>query len=314
MMPKVTIVGAGHVGATAASLLLMKDSADVVLVDIAENIAKGKALDLMQMRSNERFKSTICGSGDYADTAQSDIVVITAGVPRRPGMTREDLIGVNAAILQNVLTSALPASPDALYLIVTNPLDIMVNLAFELSGLPASRLMGMGGVLDSARFVHAIAQATEAEPQSIEAMVIGAHGQGMVPLVSRATVKGQPLANILVNPQEQIAAIVQATVDGGAAVVELLQTGSAFYAPASSIVVMIEALLDCRSDPLSVCARLEGEYGIDGVFLCVPTRLGPHGVEQIVEFDLAPNELGQLQRSAQAVKEQLDKCRLTLSL
>jgi len=324
--PKVTIVGAGNVGATTASLLLLKDLADVVLIDVADGIAKGKALDLMHMRFNECYTSTVVGTGDYADTANSDIVVVTAGVARKPGMTREDLIGINSSIIRNVLEGALPASPDALYLFVTNPLDVMVNLAFHISGLPANRLFGMGGVLDSARFAHAIAQETGASPESIDALVIGAHGEAMLPLPRFSTVDGVSVTELL--DDVALERVARNTVQGGAAVVELLQTGSAFYAPAASIVRMIEAILcdtveasaatpataratisatvpAATPSPLSVCAHLNGEYGIDDVYMCVPARLGATGVVEVIELDLNETELAQLQSSAAAIKKQL---------
>jgi malate dehydrogenase len=318
--PKVTVVGAGNVGASTALLLLLKELADVVLIDVADGIAKGKALDLMHMRSNERFGPTVIGTGDYADTAGSNIVVVTAGVPRKPGMTREDLLNVNAGIVRSVLEGALPMSPDALYLFVTNPLDVMTNLAYHIAGLPKERLFGMGGVLDTARFIYAIARETGAEPAAIDALVIGAHGEAMVPLQRLATVDGTALPELL--SAERIEAVVRDTVQGGAAVVELLQTGSAFYAPASSIVQMVTEMLRPNSQPggqlsgqpsgrssgqpsgqpngrsdglpsgraLSTCARLEGEYGIDGVYMCVPALLGRNGVERVVELDLTPEE------------------------
>jgi malate dehydrogenase len=301
--PKVTIVGAGNVGASAALLLVLRELADVVLIDVADGVARGKALDLAHMRSIERFGSAVTGTGDYADTAGSDIVVVTAGVPRKPGMTREDLLGINAGIVRSVLEGALPASPDALYLFVTNPLDVMTNLAYRIAGLPRQRLFGMGGVLDTARFVHAIAQRTGAEPAAIDALVIGAHGEAMVPLPRLATVNDTPLPELLSG--EQIEAAVRDTVGGGAAVVELLQTGSAFYAPASSIVQMVSELLRPSGRLLSVCARLEGEYGIDGVYMCVPALLGKGGVERIVELDLTAEELTALRHSADSIKAQV---------
>jgi malate dehydrogenase len=224
--PKVTIVGAGNVGANAALLLLLKNIANVVLIDVVEGVAKGKALDIMQMRSNEQFGPRIVGTGDYADTKDSDIVVVTAGVPRKPGMTREDLLGVNSGIVKSVLAEALPASPNAIYIFVTNPLDVMTNLAARVSGLPKNRLMGMGGVLDTSRFTYAISQATGAEPAAIKCCVVGAHGEAMVPLPSLATVDGKPLTDLL--SADNIAQVVQDTVPGGAAVVNLLQTGSAY--------------------------------------------------------------------------------------
>jgi malate dehydrogenase len=301
--PKVTVVGAGNVGASTALLLLLKELADVVLIDVAEGVAKGKALDLLHMRSNEQFGPVVAGTGSYADTAGSDIVVVTAGVPRRPGMTREDLLDTNAGIVRSVLEGALPASPDARYLFVTNPLDVMTNLAFHIAGLPPQRLFGMGGVLDTARFVSAIARQTGAAPKDIDALVIGAHGEAMLPLPRLATVRGTPLPELL--DGDEIGLVVRNTVQGGAAVVELLQTGSAFYAPASSIVRMVSEILRPSGQILSVCARLEGQYGIEGVHMCVPARLGPGGVKQVVEIDLTPEECAELHNAANRNNAQL---------
>jgi malate dehydrogenase len=302
--PKVTVVGAGNVGASTALLLLLKGLADVVMIDVAEGVAKGKALDIMHMRSNEKFGPVIVGTGDYAATANSDIVVVTAGVPRKPGMTREDLLEVNANIVRQVIEGALSASPDAIYVFVTNPLDVMTNLAYRLSGLPKQRLMGMGGVLDTARFSYAIAQQTGATPDRIDALVVGAHGEAMLPLPRLSTVDGRPVTELL--DAAAVKQVVQNTVKGGAAVVELLQTGSAFYAPASSIVRMVEAILRNSGQVLSTCARLEGEYGIDDVYICVPARLDSSGVRQIIELDLTAEELSQIRSSAAAIKAQAD--------
>ncbi|MDR2196781.1 MAG: malate dehydrogenase [Coriobacteriales bacterium] len=302
-LPKVTIVGAGNVGANTALLLLLKGLANVVLVDVAGDLARGKALDLMHMRSNEQFGPTVIGTDDYDDTADSDIVVITAGLPRRPGMTREDLLDANAGIVRSVLNGALAASPDALFLFVTNPLDVMVNLAYALAGLPSERLFGMGGVLDTARFVHAISEATNSAPADIEALVIGAHGTEMVPLPRLATVEGTPLIERL--DTAGVERVVEETVGGGAAVVELLKTGSAFYAPASSVARMVAELLRPSGAILSVCARLEGHYGISDVYMCVPAILGTRGVERIVELELDAEELAALRNSANSIKAQL---------
>lgn len=301
--PKVTIVGAGNVGATTAMLLLNKELAHVVMIDVAEGVAKGKALDLMHMRGSEGFGPTIKGTGDYADTAESDLVIITAGMPRKPGMTREDLVEVNASILRSVVERAIPASPNACYLVVTNPLDVITNLAQQITSLPPHRLIGMGGVLDTARFTAAIAQETGAHPTEIEALVVGAHGEAMVPLPSLATVKGQPLLECV--DSAALDRIIEATVQGGAAVVRLLETGSAFYAPASAIAQMTEAILKDTGATLSCCARLNGEYSIEGISLCVPAILGHGGVREIKELPLSAEEMRQLQASAQSVKDQL---------
>jgi malate dehydrogenase len=301
--PKVTIVGAGNVGATTALLLLKKELCDVVLIDVVDGVAKGKALDLMHMRSNEKFGPTVIGTGDYADTKDSDVVVVTAGVPRKPGMTREDLLDVNAKIVKSVIDEALPASPNAIYLFVTNPLDVMTNLAADIAGIPHERLMGMGGVLDTARFTYAISQMTGADPADIDCMVIGAHGQGMVPLISHATVGGKDITSMLAD--DELSQIVKDTVNGGGAVVDLLKTGSAFYAPASSIARMVAAILNDTGEMLSTCAYLNGEYGTNDVYMCVPARLGKTGVRNVVELDLSEAERAQVEQAAESIKSQV---------
>ncbi len=301
--PKVTIVGAGNVGATAGLLLATKGVADVVLCDVVEGMPQGKALDIMHMRSIEKFGPRITGTNDYADTAGSDVVVITAGIARKPGMTREDLIGVNSSIMKSVIGQAMAASPNAVFICVTNPLDVMTQLAFQESGLPKARLMGMGGVLDSARYAFAIAEATGASVADIEAYAVGAHGAAMVCLPRFSTVCGQPLTEVL--DAEGVAACTERTVNGGAEVVALLKTGSAFYAPGASIARMVEAIVGDTHEVMSVCAYLEGEYGVDGAYMCVPVRLGAAGVEEVVEFDLNEAELAELQASAQTIKDQV---------
>jgi len=303
--PKVTIVGAGNVGATTALLLLQKEIANVVMIDVADGIAKGKALDLMHMRSNEHFGPSVIGTGDYGDTTNSDLIIITAGVPRKPSMSREDLIDINAAIMCSVLEEAIPASPDACYIIVTNPLDVLTNMAALLVDVPHNRLFGMGGVLDTARFTYAIAAETGANPAEIKALVIGAHGEAMVPIPSVTTVNGEPLTSVV--DAYALARIIEATVQGGAEVVRFLETGSAFYAPASSILKMVEAILGDTGEVFSSCVRLQGEYGISGVSLCVPAVLGAEGVRNVEELDLSYSELLQLHASAESIKEQLKR-------
>ena len=303
--PKITVVGAGNVGATTAQLLLAKEIANVVMIDVAEGIARGKALDLMHMRSNELFGPSVIGTSSYEETENSDLVIITAGIPRKPGMTREDLIDTNAAIMRSVLEAALPASPNACYIIVSNPLDVLTNMAALLIDIPPNRLIGMGGVLDTARFTYAIAAETGVSPKEIKALVIGAHGEGMVPLPSVSTVKGEQLTSVV--DAQTLARIVEATVHGGAEVVRLLETGSAFYAPASSIVKMVEAILGNTGETLSCCVRLQGEYGISDVALCVPALLGSEGVRGVEELALSYGELLQLHASAESIKEQLKR-------
>lgn len=301
--PKVTIVGAGQVGATAAFCLLTRDIADVVLVDVAEGLPQGKALDMMHSRSVLKFAPVVSGTNDYADTAGSDIVVVTAGVPRRPGMTRDELLAVNSGIVQSVITQAATASPGAVFICVTNPLDVMTNLAWKLSGLPAERVFGMGGVLDSARFAYFIALATGAPIDEIDALVVGAHGDAMLPLPRLSSVGGRPLTDVL--PAEDVAEVVRRTVFGGAEVVSLLKTGSAFYAPGASVAAMVEAVAGDSGAILPSCVLLRGEYGIEGVHMSVPAALGRGGVKDVPELDLDASELAALRASAEGIREQV---------
>jgi len=302
-LPKITIVGAGNVGATAAHIILSRNLADVALVDVVPGVAEGKALDLMHMRGNDGFAGKVTGSVDYTPTRDSDIVVVTAGVARKPGMTREDLLNVNAGIIRSVFEGALPESPNALYLLVTNPLDVMVNYAYRLAGLPRERIFGMGGVLDTARFVHYVTTRIDCEPTDVEAIVIGAHGEAMLPLPRLVKVKGTPLQELL--SDSEIDSIVSDTINGGAAIVELLQTGSAFYAPGASIASMVEELLQPTDRVISVSAGLDGEYGISGVHLGVPVKLDKNGVREIVKLDLTDAEMTALASAADSIREQL---------
>jgi malate dehydrogenase len=249
------------------------------------------------------FGPTVSGTNDYAETAGSDVVVITAGVPRKPGMTRDELLSVNAGIVGSVIEAAVAASPDAVFICVTNPLDVMTDLAWKLSGLPASRVFGMGGVLDSARFAYFIAQATGAAIGEVEALVVGAHGDAMVPLPRLSTVAGRPLTDLL--PAEEIVEVVRRTVFGGAEVVSLLKTGSAFYAPGVSVAAMVEAVVGDEGTVLPSCVRLTGEYGIDGVHMSVPALLGSEGVVAVPELALDDAELSALRASAAQIREQI---------
>ena len=302
--PKVTVVGAGHVGATAAQLLLLHQLADVVLVDVVDGLPQGKTLDLMHARSVERFGPRISGTNDYASTAGSDLVIVTAGLARKPGMSRDDLLAANSQIVRSVIEQAVAASPDAILLCVTNPLDVMAYLARKVSGLPASRVLGMGGVLDSARFAFAIAEETGAAIDTIEALTVGAHGDAMVPLPAHSTVGGMRLTDLL--PPDRVDALVSRTVNGGAEVVALLKTGSAYYAPASSVVRMARAILGDSGDTLPSCVQLAGEYGIDDVYLSVPATLGREGVRAVPELPLTTEETASLRASAATVAETLD--------
>jgi malate dehydrogenase len=301
--PKVTIVGAGQVGATAAFALAERNVADVTLIDVAEGLPQGKALDMMHARSVLHFGPRVAGTNDYADTAGSDVVVITAGVPRKPGMTRDELLAINSKIVGEVVGRAVAASPDAVLVCVTNPLDVMTDLAWKRSGLPSERVMGMGGVLDSARFAYFIAEATGAPISEVVALVVGAHGDAMVPLPRLSTVEGRPLTDAV--SAGQVDEIVRRTVLGGAEVISLLKTGSAFYAPGVSVAAMVGAILADESAVLPACVRLEGQYGITGVHMTVPAVLGTRGVMDVPVLDLEPSELAALQASAAQIAGQI---------
>ncbi len=303
-MSKVTIVGAGNVGATAAHIIASKNLADVVLVDVAEGLPQGKALDMMHMRSVEKFTVSVMGTNDYAPTADSDVVVITAGIARKPGMTREDLLGVNSGIMSSVIDEAIKYSPDAIYICVTNPLDVMTYLAYQKSGLPSNRLMGMGGVLDSARLSFAVCEKLGCDPADVVAWALGAHGEGMVCWPRYTTVAGRPITELM--SEEEVAEVVQRCVKGGAEVVAHLKTGSAYYAPGASIAKMVEAILTDSHEVMSVCSYIDGPYGLHDLYMNIPTRLGKNGVEEIVEFDLTEDEMAALQESAASVKKGLE--------
>lgn len=262
----------------------------------------------MHMRSIEQFGPTVTGTNDYADTADSDVVVITAGVPRKPGMTREDLVGVNSGIMKSVISEAVKASPNAIFICVTNPLDIMVYLAYKESGLPKNRLMGMGGVLDSARFTYAISEKTGAPVDKISALAMGAHGKAMVCMPRLSTVDGTPITELL--SEADVREVCDRTIGGGGEVVSLLKTGSAFYAPAASIARMVEAILTDSDEVLSVCAYLDGEYGIEDVYTCVPARLGREGVREVVELPFNEQELAALRESADTTITSLESLEL----
>lgn len=299
--PKVTVVGAGHVGATTAMLLALHETADVVLLDVADGLPQGTALDMMHARAVERFGPTVTGSNDYADGAGSDVVVITAGVPRRPGMTRDELLAVNAGIVRSVVGQAVAASPAALILCVTNPLDVMTQLAWRVSRLSSERVLGMGGVLDSARFAYFIARETGADIREVEAVVVGAHGDAMVPLPRISTVGGRPFTDLA--SRERVAEVVRSTVFGGAEVVSLLKSGSAYYAPAASVAAMVAAMLSDSRRTMSSCVLLQGQYGVRDVYMSVPAVLGRTGVVEVPELELTDDELAALRASAQGISE-----------
>jgi malate dehydrogenase len=298
---KVTIVGAGHVGATAAHLLALREAADIVLVDVAEGVPQGKALDMMHARRVAGFDVRVVGTNGYEECEGSDVAVITAGVPRKPGMTREDLLKINGDIVSSVIAKVVRVAPSAVVICVTNPLDVMTYLAWKTSGMPRGRVFGMGGVLDSARFAHAIAEAAGAPVAHVDAMVIGAHGDTMLPLVRLATVAGRPLRDVLA--PEQIEEVVHRTVNGGADVVAFLKSGSAFYAPGASVAAMVEAVLADARAVMPACAVLDGEYGLRRVSIGVPAVIGAHGVIEVRELELTDEERLALRDSAAGVSQ-----------
>ena len=304
MRKKVTIVGSGNVGATAAQRIVDKELADVVLIDIIEGVPQGKGLDLLQSGPIEGYDSHVLGTNDYKDTANSDIVVITAGLPRRPGMSRDDLLIKNYEIVKGVTEQVVKYSPHSILIVVSNPLDAMVQTAFKISGFPKNRVIGMAGVLDSARFRTFIAMELNVSVENIHAFVLGGHGDTMVPLPRYSTVAGIPITELL--PRERIDALVKRTRDGGAEIVGLLKTGSAYYAPSAATVEMVEAIFKDKKKILPCAAYLEGEYGISGSYVGVPVKLGKSGVEEIIQIKLTPEEDAALKKSAAAVKELVD--------
>ncbi|HEY0306951.1 MAG TPA: malate dehydrogenase [Acidobacteriaceae bacterium] len=301
MRKKVTIVGAGNVGATAAHWIASKELADVVLIDIMEGVPQGKGLDLLEAMPIEKRDCSIIGTNDYADTANSDIVVITAGIPRKPGMSRDDLLNTNFKIMSDVVAKVTAASPDSILLIVSNPLDAMAQAAFKQAGFPRERVIGMAGVLDSARFRTFIAEELKVSVENVTAFVLGGHGDTMVPLPRYSTVAGIPITELI--EAGRLEEIVQRTRDGGAEIVKYLKTGSAYYAPSAAVVEMVEAILKDKKKILPCAAYLEGEYGISGYYIGVPCKLGSKGLEQIIEIKLTAEEDAALKKSAAAVKE-----------
>ncbi|HXG40176.1 MAG TPA: malate dehydrogenase [Candidatus Limnocylindrales bacterium] len=303
--PKVTVIGAGNVGATAAQRIAEAGLADVVLVDIVEGLPQGKALDLAEAAPIVLHDSRLTGTNDYAETAGSDIVVVTSGLARQPGMSRDDLLFKNAGIVRSVVEQAVRHSPDCILIVVTNPLDAMCHVAKDASGFPRERVLGMAGVLDSARFRTFIAQELGVSVEDTHAFVLGGHGDTMVPLPRYSTVAGIPITELL--PAERIEALVERTRNGGAEIVGLLKTGSAFYAPGASVFEMVEAILLDRKRVLPCAVYLQGEYGTRDLFVGVPCVLGAGGMERIVEIPLTPDEQAAFDRSAAAVRELVEK-------
>ncbi|MEW6360170.1 MAG: malate dehydrogenase [Planctomycetota bacterium] len=305
--PKVTVVGAGHVGATTAQRVAERELADVVLVDIVEGLPQGKALDMMEARPLLHGDCTVAGSNDYGPIAGSEVVVVTAGLPRKPGMSRDDLLQKNAAIVGGVVDNVVKHAPDAKLIVVSNPLDVMTHLAYERSGFEKNRVMGMAGVLDSTRFAYFIAEALGIGARDVNAMVLGGHGDQMVPLPRYSTVNGIPVTELL--PEDKINALIARTKDGGAEIVALMKTASAFYAPSASVVEMVDCIVRDNKRILPVCAKLEGEYGLHDVFVGVPVKLGGDGVEEIIEITLTDDEHKALAASAEKVKENVAKAK-----
>jgi len=304
MRKKITIIGAGNVGATAAHWAAAKNLGDVVLLDVAEGIPQGKALDLWQCGPVEGFHGKVTGSNDYKDTANSDVVIIAAGLARKPGMSRDDLLAINVSIVKGCAEEAVKHSPDCVLIVVTNPIDAMVHTAFKVTGHPKQKVIGMAGVLDSARYRTFLAEAIGVAPKDVNALVMGIHGDNMLPLVRLANIAGVPVADLL--SAEQIAAIVERTQKGGIEIVNHLKTGSAFYTPGLAAVEMAEAVLTDSKRVLPCAAYLEGEFGIHGYFLGVPVVVGARGVERILEFALTPEEKAAMALSVTAVQKQME--------
>ncbi len=309
MVNKITVVGAGNVGATTAQRVAEKELANtVVMVDVVEGIPQGKALDLWQSAPIEGYDSRLIGTNGYAETAGSDIVIITAGIARKPGMSRDDLLNTNAGIVKSVSEEIKKTSPNAILIIVSNPLDVMCYVAKEASGFPRERVIGMAGVLDTARYRGFLAEALNVSVRDIQAMVLGGHGDTMVPLISYTNVSGIPITQLIA--QDKLDAIVTRTRNGGAEIVKHLKTGSAYYAPSSGAVQMAEAIVNDQKRILPCAAWLEGEYGMKGLFLGVPCRLGRKGLEAVVEVELTSDERAALEKSAEAVREPMRAVKL----
>jgi len=304
-MPKVTVIGAGNVGSDLARRILERDLADVALIDIVEGLPQGRALDLMEARAIEGYESRIVGTNDLSAMAGSDIVVITAGLARKPGMSRDDLQARNVEIVGPIVENIVRFAPQSKIIMVTNPLDVLTYLALKKSGFGAKRVMGMAGILDTARMEAFISMELNISSLDVQAMILGSHGDLMVPLLSQTKIMNKPISDFM--QKDKIEAIIERTKNGGAEIVNLLKTGSAFYAPAASTADMVQAIINDTKEIMPVCACLSGEYGLSDVACGVPAKLGLDGVEKIVEIKLAPKELESLKRSAQSIKENIAK-------
>jgi malate dehydrogenase len=306
---KITVIGAGHVGETVAQRIASKHLAnEVVLVDVVEGMPQGKALDMWESAPIEGFDTRLIGTNGYDETANSDIVVITAGVPRKPGMSRDDLLNTNFEIVKKVTEQAVAKSPNSILIVVSNPLDVMAYVAYKVSGFPAERVMGMAGILDTARFRSFIAMELNVSVRDIQAMVLGGHGDSMVPLPDYTTIAGIPLSHFL--PKERIDALIERTRKGGGEIVSLLKTGSAYYAPGSAVAEMVEAIVKDSKRILPCSAWLTGQYGIKDTFAGVPVKLGARGIEEILEIPLSDADLQALRTSAEHVKANIQKLNL----
>lgn len=304
MRKKITVVGAGNVGGTLAQRLAERNYADLVLIDVVEGLPQGKALDLLQAGPIVGYDCQITGTNNYEETKNSDLVVITSGVARKPGMTRDDLLYTNMEIIRSVTQNIVKHSPDCIIIMVSNPLDAMAQVAFQVSGFPKNRVMGMAGVLDTARFRTFLAQQAKVSVTDTYSFVLGGHGDTMVPLPNYTTIAGVPVSQVL--SKGVLEQLIQRTRDGGAEIVKHLKTGSAFYAPSASVAQMVDSILYDQKKILPCAAYLEGEYGIEGVFVGAPVKLGAKGIEQVVEIALSPEEKKALERSAESVKELID--------
>jgi len=305
-MKKVTIVGSGKYGSMTALRVAEYDIVDqVVMTDIVEGLPQGLALDMNQSRYVEKFSSRIVGTNDYQDTSESDVVVITAGLPRKPGMTRMDLLEVNANIVSDVTTNILKHSDSPIIIVVTNPLDQMTTLVSQVSGLPKNKVIGQAGVLDSSRFAYFISEKLNVNMNEVEALTLGSHGETMVPIPSQCKVLGKPLSELL--SENEILELVQKTSDGGAEIVGLLKTGSAYFAPSSAAATMVKSIISNSNEVVPACSWVDGEFGINNVYLGVPTMLGSEGVTKVVEIDLEDNELDALKAASKAVKTKVEE-------
>ena len=309
MKKKITLIGAGQIGGTLAHLIALKGLADIVLFDVAEGIAKGKALDIAQSSPVEGFNVSLSGTSNYEDTKNSDVIIITAGVPRKPGMSRDDLLGINLKIIKQVAVGIKKSSPNAFVICITNPLDVIVMALQKYSGLPTNKVVGMAGILDSSRFIYFLSEKLKISTNKIKSFVLGGHGDTMVAMLNHTTVNGEPIQNLIKSgklSQDDLNNMVERTKKGGAEIVKYLEKGSAFYAPAAAGVQMADSFLNDKKEELPCAAFLDGEYGVKNIYAGVPVIIGKNGVEKIVEINLSSEEKGQFDKSIKAVKDLFD--------